>query len=301
MIYKSRTRPQVLSIMDSLLVRANLNDEQKQYADYQIKGYEEEPMFDVIVGQNIPDKLVLNDLLLKTKGTTFQIDTLVITNQTLFVYEVKNYEGEFLFQNSRLTYFPSGIEILNPVNQVQRSTILLKQFLRKHNIEIDCEGFVVFVNPDCTIYQGNPDRHILFPSLLKSHFKKVYTKRQVTTEKTRDIAELLLNNHLESYPLLDLPDYDFDSLKKGIYCHQCNEFIASLTRRTCLCHRCGHKENALENAKRHLIEYQLLFPENPSNTIHLYKWCNEVHSMYRLREVIKEYKKGKSGTGQIII
>lgn len=287
MIYKKRNRPKVLSIMDALLLRAELSEDEKQYTHYQIKGFEGELVFDKIAERYLHDKLVLNDLLLKVQGSTFQIDSLVITNQTLVIYEVKNYEGEFLYQDDKLTYYSSGTELLNPVSQVQRSTILLKQFLRKHNITIDCQSFVVFINPDCTVYQRTPNRKIILPSQLKSHFSKFYNKGIITSQQQITIAELLCNNHQESYPFIDIPKYQFNSLNKGVYCGQCKESIATLAGRMCFCKKCGFKERASQNAIRHILEYQMLFPDGTCHTAQLFEWCNGVHSMYRLRSVLK--------------
>ncbi|WP_138919056.1 nuclease-related domain-containing protein [Ornithinibacillus scapharcae] len=54
-----------------------------------------------------------NDLLLQVSNQTFQIDSLVIADK-IYVYEIKNYQGDFYYDNDRL-YNRSNFEISNPL------------------------------------------------------------------------------------------------------------------------------------------------------------------------------------------
>ena len=38
----------------------------------------------------------------KINNTTFQIDTLIIISETIYFFEVKNYEGDYYYESDRL-------------------------------------------------------------------------------------------------------------------------------------------------------------------------------------------------------
>src|SRR5699024_10524608 len=60
-----------------------------------LKGYEGEKHFSNLLKEQLhQDHLQINDLLLNNHGTVFQLDTLLIFNQTVYLFEVKNYQGE---------------------------------------------------------------------------------------------------------------------------------------------------------------------------------------------------------------
>ncbi|WP_041556410.1 nuclease-related domain-containing protein [Carnobacterium sp. 17-4] len=102
MAFKEREKPFRLLVMESLANRMNLSKEDRnKYANW-VKGYDGEVKFDFITEQLKCESLVLNDLYLIVRGKKFQLDTLVITAKCLFVYEVKNFEGEYYYENEKL-------------------------------------------------------------------------------------------------------------------------------------------------------------------------------------------------------
>ncbi|GER65555.1 hypothetical protein BpJC7_17370 [Weizmannia acidilactici] len=102
MLYKDRTKSLELFIFKSLNRRMDLTEKDKQYYWNLEKGYEGERHLDLLTEKLECDCLVLNDLRLYLNNTTFQIDTLVITGETIYVFEVKNYEGDFYYEGERI-------------------------------------------------------------------------------------------------------------------------------------------------------------------------------------------------------
>ncbi|WP_369384695.1 nuclease-related domain-containing protein [Halalkalibacter akibai] len=66
------------------------------------KGYEGEKVFDLLVDTLECECLLLHDLLLKLNNTLFQIDTMVILQDAVYLFEIKNYEGDFYYESDRL-------------------------------------------------------------------------------------------------------------------------------------------------------------------------------------------------------
>lgn len=97
LLYKARTEPAELIILNSLNHRMQLSKfDQQNYSNLR-KGFEGELLFDSLTNNLESDCLVLNNLLLKTNNQTFQIDTLIITNNLVYLCEIKNYEGDFYY------------------------------------------------------------------------------------------------------------------------------------------------------------------------------------------------------------
>lgn len=290
MILKKRDKPKALSVMESLSIRSKLSATDKQYYQHQVKGYEGEVAFDSLIDSKLTQCIILNDLVLKINGTIFQIDSLVVTSQKIYVYEVKNYEGEYQYKKNQFRICHSNSEILDPAVQVQRATVLLKQIMKQMRCDMECEPYVVFINTKCMVYMPEPTKHILFRSLLDQHVKSVNEQCRKLNERHYDFAKALYGKHIVSRPFTDFPDYSYESLKKGIYCQKCQKFIDKLSGRMCICPSCGHRESAYDNARRHVKEYRLLFPERKTATRELYNWCNGAHSTYRFRTILKQEK-----------
>ncbi|GEK91965.1 nuclease-related domain-containing protein [Alkalibacterium kapii] len=95
-IIKKREKSKLLIGLNYLDKRTKLNDSDKRYLINLEKGFKGEEQFDALVKKYlIGEALVLNDLLIESKGNTFQIDALIITTDTLYLYEIKNFKGDF--------------------------------------------------------------------------------------------------------------------------------------------------------------------------------------------------------------
>ena len=174
MLKKVRTKPAKLAILESLDTRMNLLSEDKQNYINLKKGFEGEEMFDSLTEKLDCDCYILNDLRLKFNNSIFQIDTLIIFQKIIRVFEVKNYEGDFFYEEDKL-YIKNKTEIKDPLLQLSRSESLLRQLFQSLGYSIPIEGSVVFINPEFTIYQAPLDAPIIFPTQLNRYMKKLYT------------------------------------------------------------------------------------------------------------------------------
>lgn len=99
--YKVRKKSAELQLMESLSYRLKLVEKDQQHYLNLKKGYEGEVMFDSLTEKLNCDCLILNDLLFQINNTTFQIDTLIIISDSVYLYEVKNFDGDFYFKSNR--------------------------------------------------------------------------------------------------------------------------------------------------------------------------------------------------------
>ena len=117
------------------------------------KGYEGECYFDHLIANSpASTSLILDDLLLEWRNNTFQIDSLLISPYKIYLIDVKNIEGEFYIEGNQW-FFLSGLEVKNPLIQLQRSDSLLRPMHQSLTVNLPIEAIVIFVNPEFTLVQ----------------------------------------------------------------------------------------------------------------------------------------------------
>lgn len=274
MIYKQRTKPYELVILDILDRRMELPPRFAKKLLNLGNGYTGEVELDPFSSSLGDQYLVLNDLRLPTadEETTFQIDTLVITPDALLVYEVKNYTGSYYYKNGR--FFNSwNQERKNPYTQVNDACISLRQLLQKWKVTYEVQAVLVFINPSFMLYQAPMGESILLRGQLEAHFQSLRQRDGNRHPKQESLARKLIEMHVERYEHPKFPDYSFSSLKKGIRCAKCGSWKIKVQRRCCVCQTCGRKEATADALRRNIQEYQLLFPDSPITAKRMTEWC----------------------------
>ena len=287
MPYKPRTESDDLLIMKTLNTRMNLSSKDKQHYFNLKKGYEGEVVFDSFTEKLQCDCLILNDLLLKTNNTVIQIDSLIIFSETIYLFEVKNYEGDYYYESDRI-YNKSQSEINNPLHQLSRSESLLRQLLHNLGFNPPIAASVVFINPEFTLYQTPLNKPFIFPTQINRYFKKLNTIPSNLNGESKMLADKLISLHIDHYPFIQLPAYDDDQLRKGITCLECDSFSISVEGQNCVCKECGYKEMVSTAVMRSVKEFILLFPNRKITTNVIHDWCKVVKSKKRIRIILKK-------------
>lgn len=287
MEYKKRTKPVELAVLETLHNRMDLSEKDKQYLFNLQKGYEGEVMFDDMMRGLELDCYVLNDLLLQVNHTTFQIDTLIIADR-IYLYEVKNYDGDFYYDTDRI--YRNKLEITNPLNQLSRTETLLRQLLQSLGVNFTLHASVVFINPEFTMYHTPSDKPIIFPTQLKRHLKQLNTVPSRMTKKHLTLAKKLVSLHLKESPYSNLPKYEYEELRKGVSCKVCGRISLTVEGKHCICSNCNHKELLDDAIIRSVEELTLLFPNKKITIPLVYDWCRITTSKKKLRRILaKEY------------
>lgn len=286
MIYKHRQQPSELPLLRCLHTRMNLSAEDKKYYFNLEKGFEGELRFDLFAKELTCECLILHDLLLTSNNTTFQIDSLMITAETIFIYEVKNFSGDYYYESEKF-FNMRGTEILNPLHQVSRTASLLRSLLFKQgfNLPVDCK--VIFINEHFTLYQAPVNDTLIHPTQLKTYFHKLNTLPFLLTKRHHLLAEKLLELQLDASPVKPkLPSYQYDQLEKGISCAKCHSFSVFVDGRKCVCNNCTHEEIVESAVVRAAKEFKLLFPKEKMSTGIVHDWCSIVRSKKRIKYIL---------------
>ena len=240
MHYKSRNQSSELKVLESLNTRMNLSGKDKQHYFNLKKGYEGEILFDLLTKKLQCECLILNDLLLKLNNTLFQIDTLIITSEIIYLFEVKNFEGDYYCESDRFFKKPNT-EINNPLTQLSKGESLLRQLLQNLGFNIPICASVVFINPQFTLYQTPLNKPFIFPTQLITYFKKLHTPPSNLNKNHEILADKLISLHIEDSPYKLLPTYEYDLLRKGITCRGAPRFQFQLRGRNMFVWNVGMK------------------------------------------------------------
>ena len=292
LIIKHRQVPDELKLLRILSARMDLAETDKQNYLNLEKGFEGEIKFDALMENLQQERLILNDLLLEKNTTKFQLDSLHIAQETVYHFEVKNFEGDYYMEKDRF-YTYSGKEILNPLHQLRRSETLIRQLLQQLGYSsFQVESYLIFVNPTFTLYQAPKDPSIIFPTQLERFLLKMnrVPSSSLNYRHTR-LGEELLAVHRVDDPYKRLPAYSYEGLRRGMYCTNCNSFKISVGKQLIVCNACGTNETVDQAILRTIKEYKLLFPNLKLTTSRMYDWCNVISQKTTRRVLCKYFEK----------
>ena len=255
------------------------------------KGFDGEKSFDLWMETMQGNCLVLNDLLLKYKNNMFQIDSTLIFHDTIYLFEVKNFEGDHYYDSERM-YIVPDTEVNNPLIQLKRSESLFRQLLQSLGYNFTIKTYVVFINPDFTLYKTSLNIPFIFLSQMKRLKNKLIAAGNwKLDEKHKRLADKLVSLHIKDSPYKKIPSYDYMQLRKGITCEKCNSFNLFMDGLSVTCEDCGKMERFTDTIIRSVNEFRLLFPEEKITTNKICDWCKVGEDKRRVRRVLqKEFK-----------
>ncbi|PGT82456.1 nuclease-related domain-containing protein [Bacillus sp. AFS040349] len=300
MILKPRNIPATLQLRYYLKHRMAFTDGELKKFQADEKGFQGECLFDELINQSpVSTYLQLNDLLLEWRNSTFQIDSLFISPHKIYLFDIKNYEGEFYIEGNRW-YLSSGNEIKNPIPQIQRSESFLRPLIQTLGINLPIEASVIFVNPNFTLYQATRNLPLILPTQISSFIKRLGSVSMNSSGQLIDLAKKLASMHIEISPYdgMHIPEYTYESLNKGVSCLKCGSLSVGLDGRGLMCERCGVKEGLHAGIMRTIVEYRVLFPNRQITVSAANDWCGLGMTRLRMQKILKEHlvmgKAGKS-------
>lgn len=291
-MYKPRLKSSELLALESLHARMELPEKSTQYYWSLKKGYEGELRFDSFTEKLECDRLQLNDLLLKSGSTTYQIDSVLVTAEAILLYEVKNYDGDYYYDSKTDTFYKKpNHEITNPLHQLSRSESLFRKQLEQLGYHLPIKAYLIFVNDSFTLYQAPLNKPIIYPTQIKKHFQQLNAVQKKLNRKLKHLAEKIVSLHISKSPFSQLPPYEYSQLKKGMICKTCHSLSTYTEGWNCICRTCNHEEKVETAVMRSVREFQLLFPERKVTTSTIHDWCRVVESKRWIRNILNRNMK----------
>lgn len=272
-VLKNRKKSRLLEGLEILNSRSDLPLDMYRYFLALKLGLEGERRFDHLIEENVSGEVIcLNDLLMSINGSTIQIDSLVLTSDMIYLFEVKNFKGSYVLDGDHYRKV-DGFEISNPKNQLNKALTLLSQLFRQWKVTTPLKGAVVFINQTFTLYGAMPDDQILFPSQVTSYIEGVNSQQNKMPQNIRSLANRLIEQHKDEAPYQkQLPDYHWSKLKKGLTCGSCKSFNLELTQRSCKCTNCLHISSRKECLLENINDLKLLYSDKKVTTSLVYEW-----------------------------
>lgn len=282
--YKERTKTKLLNIYQILSSRMHLASDDYYYYLNLLKGFEGEMRFDEFTEKLKEFCLILNDLQLENRRSSFQIDSLLIFFDRIVLYEIKNYEGVHYWGKDKFTKL-NGVAMENPALQLQKTRVRLELLLQELGCKIEVEAFVVYINPEFTLLGAPADERPLLPSQISRYFGNLLLGAKPTTEQKK-LADALVKLHKLDYPS-KMPEYRYDQLIKGIPCTTCGALLETFSGHRQSCAKCGKRVNVKNAIKTSISDFRLLFPNEPVTSARMTDWCG-IGRRDRIFRVLRE-------------
>lgn len=286
-IKKQRIKPDLLTSLELLDSRMTLHYREKQHLFTLSKGYEGELIFDSIVEKHLSsDALVLNDLSLVIGSTPIQIDSIIITSEAIYLYELKNYEGSYIDTAGQLRT-EAGQDIVSPAGQLNRTTTIFSKLVNQWDNILSIIPKVVFINSSFFLYEAKKESPYIFLPQLITHFNGIKRQSSSLSARHYHLSDKLLEESQKDLPYQrKLPSYDFKDLKKGLSCINCQSFELDITTKMSLCRSCGHKTSLNDLILSEVQAFKFLFPKEQLTSNVMYEWCGSTLPKRRITAIL---------------
>jgi hypothetical protein len=278
-----------LQIYQALLGRMNFSKEESSTYQRDLKGFIGEKIFAKMIRRDLAiPHLALHSLNYKDKGNHFQPDCMLLIPDKLHLLEIKNYEGEFIYQGDYLHCYTNGKDYRDPLDQLKRGNLYLQNMLDFLNIPLRIQIHVIFVNPSFTLFQAERNPQIILPSQLKNYFYCLNKVRGHLPGVYHTYRKKLLAQHNPDSPFTKVPNFSYERLRKGILCRDCRSEMQRQGYRFS-CKACFYTEWIDSSMLRMLLEFHLLFPDNEIKTSIINNWCGEMISRSTIKRIFEHY------------
>ncbi|GGI38903.1 nuclease-related domain-containing protein [Mammaliicoccus stepanovicii] len=185
-------------------------------------GYEGEQKFANILNL-YHTKWCIHDVQLKNCNQV-QFDFIVVTDEEILQFEIKNYTGDYYYENHKL-FRSSGYVSKDLLNQIEVSDNALRRIVSRYRFNREVKSYIVFVNPTFTLFGDLRSRiNLLLNSelykiqdMVSSNFK--YDENKAIYETIKKLHEPFMQN------LIQFERVSFEKIRKGIKCTNCQKLI----------------------------------------------------------------------------
>lgn len=193
-------------------------------------------------------------------GKLLQADFIVVTEDTWYVIEVKNYDGDFQYKNYDCI-LNGKLLADNIMTKMQERMNRVKHMTSEMKRPIKVEGAMIFINEHSQVeIDSELDYDIVMRHQLRSYIKNMKSKSNYPLDPAyvKECQAIFDRYRVESpFQPESLKPESFASLKKGVTCCECDSFETVARYKMIECTRCGAKEMKSKTIMR--VAYQLRY------------------------------------------
>lgn len=288
MFLKERNFDEELSYLLQLSIRAKISIEDNERIDARIKGINGERRFDELVRSYLKHGIVLNNLQYIVNKQVIQIDALIIMNNEIFIFEIKNLHYELHFKDNKF-YYMSGLPAEKLNEHRLRTPKLMKQLLLQNHINLPFNYYTTFVNPDYKIYGYLPSDAIIeyqiIPKILEDNSRNPICKID------EHVAQKLLSLHNTDEKFNFRKRINIEDLKMGVVCHCHIALLTKISNRKFACPACKKEVDCNTYIQKAIQDIRLMFPTERLTVTLLKEWTTYGVSREKLRNYLNQHHK----------
>ncbi|TDM12251.1 nuclease-related domain-containing protein [Macrococcus lamae] len=290
MLLKSRLLSEKLHYYHALSGRTRFTANQLEDFHTHFNGYKGEQEFVQLV-KSFSDAIILWDLNIRSKFKgSAQFDVIIIHQNTVIHYDIKNYKGQFTMRDGSLVN-DFGRDFKNPDHQLIRAHHILEDVVHHYDNQYVIESYIVFINNQFHL-RGNTDNpRWLFRSILNNHLKK-YSHSNFMLDDNQSLGHHLIK---VSHPELNINPLERTSFSMemiGLKCLYCDTLIREVTTKVKYykCESCGKNEVIRLITFKSLSDLYYLKGE-PFTITEAIEWCEGVSRASISRVLATNFKK----------
>lgn len=194
-------------------------------------------------------------------GGKFECDLLLLTQSGVEMFEIKNYNGHFIYENGDCS-LNNRVLSDNPITQIKRNFRKLKSLLHRLDPTIRVSGTLVFIGEHNSVEIKSPvsDIQVVSRNQFRDFIQTLATDDNYISyplNHQRIVRQLEYFEDENYFVAKPLTSAKIDSLRKGIYCAQCQNFDLDIKKLYIQC-SCGFVENREIGILRTICEYSAL-------------------------------------------
>lgn len=247
--------------LETLSKRANLTKEEERKLSWLKRGFEGEQLYDRIFDEVGHEHLnIFRDIWIQADKSLTQIDALIVTDETVIINEIKNYSGNYKYENN--TWQIGNVQISDdPIIQSKRAISKLIKIFLENKININTDFNIIFPNPYFILSTGDDycRSKTIKRELMKQYFRNI--NQSPGWNSTNHLIRIIQNN------IAPEPKYEADTdpsrLAPGRQCLKCASFDFTSGRYFTTCNICNYKSSNKDHVLSAVRDYDILFsPEN---------------------------------------
>lgn len=228
-------------------IRSGLTNDEGKELQKLARGYSGEVAFDEVLRDYVVDSNLIHikDYLFEYDGgkSEVQIDNIIIANDVIFIFEVKNYNANLCYTSSDMFSFESGQDCGDLNVQLERQRTGIRQLFKEMTPRLDVSDYDVFINPEQTIYGLSNRTRVLVQSNLRRVLKRLLLPNHYSHDGLLKFLEknrLVRSRYERQFPL------NIDAMRKGVFCSECLSEMRRLSNYYYRCECCDVRYSTLE-------------------------------------------------------
>lgn len=242
------------------------------------------------------DWVVIQNMWMNYAGP-FEGDLILLTNHRPYLFEVKNYNSDYTYENGVSTWNNKTFSG-NPVNQTTRNTVDIENILygpvKDPSREMKTQGVLALIgiNNHVKIKSEVPKVDIISRAELRRYIYNIIREEEGFTGNPINKKSLIKKLERHETPRRQSPspllDYQIDDLHKGLYCPNCKSYDVKIGNKYTSC-ICGFTEVRDIAILRAICEYSVLTFNRGLKIGLLANFIGKDISKDSIRKVLRKY------------